>query len=516
MEGNSQSTDTLREKILSVDALKSIIGEPPRASSVIMCHGTFDIVHPGHLRHLMYAKEHAGILVVSITCDAHITKANLRPFVPQELRALNLAALTFVDYVIIDENNVPIENILYLKPDLFAKGFDYVQAGIPEKTQAEIAAVDTYGGEILFTPGDIVFSSSAFIEASRPKIAAEKLEALMKSENITFQDIRNALRKIQGTSVHVIGDTIVDTYTQCITSGGSAKTPTLSVLFDHEKHFCGGAAVVAKHLKAAGGDVHFSTVLGNDPLMEYVLNDLEEAEIITHAIVDPTRPTVQKNVFLSQGYHLLRMNRVDNRTVSERIVNQLSNSLREINVDAVVFSDFRHGIFNRNTIPTYMKNIPNGVFTAADSQVATRWGNILEFVGCNLITPNEREARFALGDQDSVVRSIALELFKRSKSQCLILTMGERGIMTFRNDASSMRDYFTIDTFAEQVVDAVGSGDALLSYATLALCATKSEIMASLLGAFAAAVACEREGNFPVQPEEVLAKIEAIQSRIEH
>ena len=96
-----------------------------RAQEVIMCHGTFDIVHPGHLRHLMYAKEKADILVASLTADEHITKANFRPYVPQELRAVNLAALEMVDYVIIDPNPTPIENMRFLQPDYFAKGYEY-------------------------------------------------------------------------------------------------------------------------------------------------------------------------------------------------------------------------------------------------------------------------------------------------------------------------------------------------------------------------------------------------------
>jgi cytidyltransferase-like protein len=90
-----------------------------------MCHGTFDIVHPGHIRHLMYAKEKADVLIASVTADAHISKGAHRPYVPQELRAANLAAFEFVDYVIVDHNETPIENIRALEPDYFAKGFEY-------------------------------------------------------------------------------------------------------------------------------------------------------------------------------------------------------------------------------------------------------------------------------------------------------------------------------------------------------------------------------------------------------
>lgn len=96
-----------RRKVKTIDELCAAVGSRPRDKKVIMCHGVFDLVHPGHIRHLLYAKEKADILVASLTADAHITKANYRPFVPQDLRALNLAALELVDYVVIDPNPHP-------------------------------------------------------------------------------------------------------------------------------------------------------------------------------------------------------------------------------------------------------------------------------------------------------------------------------------------------------------------------------------------------------------------------
>ena len=76
-----------------------------------MCHGVFDIVHPGHIRHLVYTKKYADILIASLTADRHITKGNVRPYIPEHLRAYNLAMLECVDYVIIDYNSSPISNL---------------------------------------------------------------------------------------------------------------------------------------------------------------------------------------------------------------------------------------------------------------------------------------------------------------------------------------------------------------------------------------------------------------------
>ena len=138
-----------------------------------MCHGTFDVVHPGHVRHMLYAKTKADILVASLTADEHIKKGNMRPYVPQDLRAINLAALEMVDYVVVDTDPTPIRNLGIIKPDYFAKGYEYTAGAVHPKTQEEIDILDSYGGEMIFTPGDIVYSSSALIELAPPSIAVE-------------------------------------------------------------------------------------------------------------------------------------------------------------------------------------------------------------------------------------------------------------------------------------------------------------------------------------------------------
>jgi len=511
----SKPKSDYRRKIKTCEELREILGARPRKKKVIMCHGTFDIVHPGHVRHLMYCREKADVLVASLTSDIHINKGALRPFVPEALRAMNLAALEIVDYVIIDHNATPLENLKFIQPDYLAKGYDYISGGeVHPKTKQEIEVLDSYGGEIIFTPGDVVYSSSAMIELAPPKISPDKVLTLMNSENVTFDDLRETLGKFQGVSAHILGDTIVDSYSYCTMIGSGTKTPTFSVKYENQRDYSGGAAVVAKHLRKAGASVKFTTVLGDDALKDYVLKDLEEAGIECDAIIDRTRPTTQKNAFIAGGYRLLKVDKLDNRPISEKILNRITKTLLETKTDAVVFSDFRHGIFSRHTIPLLINAIPPSAFKVADSQVASRWGNILDFQGFDLITPNEREARFALGDQDSVIRPLALELYQKAHCKYMILKCGERGIISYRRgDAQDPRAFFTVDSFVENVVDAVGAGDALLAYSTLAFVATKSEVIASILGSMAAAIACEHDGNNPVSPEEVINMINVTEKR---
>ncbi len=497
-------------KIQTREAILAAIGPRPRARSVIMCHGVFDIVHPGHLRHLMYAKEKADILVASLTADAHILKANHRPFVPQELRAANLAALEMVDFVLIDPDPVALKNIAFLQPDFFAKGYEYAAGGLPPATQDEVRALEAYGGEMVFTPGDIVYSSSALIEAHPPRLAIEKLMTLMQSDGVSWADLYSALERAKDARVHVVGDAIVDIYSHCTLLGPSTKSPSFCFKHDRTEQFAGGAAIVAKHLAAAGADVHLTTVVGNDAARDFLVDDLTRAGVKLNATVDRTRPTTQKERFVTGTQKLMRVDRVDHRPVSEKIIQTMVQSVESAPADIVIFSDFRHGVFTRSSIARLRAAIPQGALTVADSQVSNRWGNILDFSGFDLITPNEREARFALADQDSVVRPLAAELFRRAGCRHLILKLGERGLMGYRSGGSAPREFFTTESFADYVTDALGAGDTLLAYASLALRASGSLVVASILGSFAAALQCERTGNVTICASDVRERAERI------
>jgi rfaE bifunctional protein kinase chain/domain len=495
-------------KVKSLQGLSKVLGKFPRNKKVIMCHGVFDVVHPGHLRHLMYAKSRSDILVASITADIHISKGQLRPHIPEDLRAINLAAFEMVDYVLIDPNSEPLDTIKEIQPDFFAKGYEY-SSQVHPKTQKETEAVSSYGGKMIFTPGDIIYSSSKLIEMEPPNLRTEKLLALMDKFNITFNNLRETLEKFNEKTIHVVGDTIIDTLTHCSMIGGQTKTPTMSVRFEEKKDFIGGAAIVAQHLSAAGSKVTFSTVLGDDNYKDFVLEELRQSNVKVNAVLDPTRPTTNKNAIVTQGYRLLKIDTLENQSISDDIRIKLENSIKELKTDCIVFSDFRHGIFNRRTINPLVEAIPNKIYKVADSQVASRWGNITEFKNFDLVTPNEREARFALGDQDSGLRPLASSLYDEANCKLLILKLGDRGVLTCRSKNHESPDsFFVVDSFVNQVRDAVGAGDALLAYSTLSMLACNNEVIATILGSMAAAVECEVDGNIPVNSQDVLKKID--------
>ena len=92
---------------------------------VVHCHGCFDIVHPGHIRHLRQARQLGDLLLITITGDAGIGKGVGRPLIPQELRAENLSALDFVDWVYIEPSPTAVDLLDAVRPDVYVKGQEY-------------------------------------------------------------------------------------------------------------------------------------------------------------------------------------------------------------------------------------------------------------------------------------------------------------------------------------------------------------------------------------------------------
>jgi bifunctional ADP-heptose synthase (sugar kinase/adenylyltransferase) len=152
---------------------------------------------------------------------------------------------------------------------------------------------------------------------------------------------------------------------------------------------------------------------------------------------------------------------------------------------------------------------PN-IIKIADSQVSSRWGNILDFKKVDIIFPNELEARFSLGDQDSGIRSVGTALMKASECKNLVLKLGEKGSMVFRNTGFYPQDFFPLDSFVRNKVDTIGAGDAYLSATTIFYCITKNIVLSSIIGNFAAAIACEQEGNVPITREQIISYIKTL------
>lgn len=129
-----------QSKILSRSQLQSLLaGHKQRGQCVVFANGCFDVLHVGHVRYLQAARAEGDILVVGINDDASVRnlKGPGRPILDQAARALLVAAVRKVDYVVVF-SEPSAEALLHdLRPDVHAKGTDYTAETVPERATAK-------------------------------------------------------------------------------------------------------------------------------------------------------------------------------------------------------------------------------------------------------------------------------------------------------------------------------------------------------------------------------------------
>ncbi|MCH9058613.1 MAG: adenylyltransferase/cytidyltransferase family protein, partial [Planctomycetes bacterium] len=245
------STD-FRSKILDRDRLiEAVTKARAEGLTVVQCHGCFDIVHPGHIRYLEFAKSQGDLLLVTLTGDPEIQKGQQRPYIPQELRAENLAALMPVDFVHVDPSPTAVDILGAVRPDAYVKGREYEHSRDPGFL-AEQRAVESYGGRIIFSSGEIVFSSSRLItQMPRSReLENHRLHLFCRRQEIQRGVVRDLLEKMSGLNVLIVGDVVIDRYVFCDALGVASESPMMSLSQLDEEEYIGGAAIVARPLDA--------------------------------------------------------------------------------------------------------------------------------------------------------------------------------------------------------------------------------------------------------------------------
>ncbi|MBI4302232.1 MAG: D-glycero-beta-D-manno-heptose 1-phosphate adenylyltransferase [Chloroflexi bacterium] len=139
-----------------------------KGKTLVLTNGCFDLLHLGHIRYLAQAKALGDILVVGLNSDSSTRKIKgpERPIIPEDERAQLVAALVFVDYVIIFSETTAQGLVTALKPEIYVKGGDYSREG---KALPEAPEVATYGGRVVILPYTEGLSSSTIIHKIRER-----------------------------------------------------------------------------------------------------------------------------------------------------------------------------------------------------------------------------------------------------------------------------------------------------------------------------------------------------------
>jgi len=505
------------QKILTLDGLVTLRRRLRiEGRSLVVCHGCFDIVHPGHIRHLRQARAMGDVLLVSLTGDAHINKGAGRPLIPQELRAENLAALDIVDVVYIDANPTALAMLEAVEPDVYIKGREYENNADPRFVR-EREAVERGGGRVVFSSGDVVFSSSALIDALGQSMDPfhSRLMMLLEDQGLSAEVLGGVISDFRGKRVVVVGETIRDTYVICDRPSVAGESPVLTLRPLETRCYDGGAAIIARHAAAMGARPVLITALPDDEDGREMTRRLtaEGVEVVSLR-AGGSIPEKQRFVVGTQKVVKIDLVRpyVLDATEQDRLVALVSGMG---DADVGIVADFGLGLMTSQTLRRVCQKLTSRCgFTAGD--VSGSRANLLAMRGLDLLTPSESELRDALRSFDEALPAATWRLLRETGTGEAIVTMGPEGLVSFTPlDAPAIEgDAFGSRLKAEHVpalagaaVDQLGCGDALLTTVALARACGAGALASALLGAVAASIQAGRMGNLPVSATDLRRSI---------
>jgi rfaE bifunctional protein kinase chain/domain len=472
--------------------------------SIVLCHGHYNIIHPGHLRFINHAKSLGKKLIVAVYGDQYFSSFELKKMYPQFLRAEGLSALELVDYVLILESLSLSKALEAIKPEVFVMGKDYELVKSGEEAEATKFAKST-GIKVVFHSGDIHYASSESLHSSQHDLEQVRLKQFVNScerQQVNITNLPQYLEQFEKCRLLVFGDTIVDQYVACEPLGMSAEAPVVVVRELDTKEYVGGAGIVALHIRALGAKCSYLSIVGNDQPAEIVRNAMKEQNIDAHLIKDPTRPTTFKIRYMVENQKLFRVSRLQDRSPAQELESQMIARLEELvpQVDGVVVSDFVYGTVTKTLLKRLLElSKKHKVKLFGDLQCSSQVGSILQLKGFNLICPTEREARIALGDNESGLEWLAQTLRKKTNTKELLIKMGNEGLIAYaKKNGKDMSRKQHFPALAVNPVDVTGAGDSLLAAMSVSTCAGANLMEASAIGTCMAFIAVQNVGNSPI------------------
>ncbi len=487
----------MTSKIIALDSLSAIIADLKKnGKKIAHCHGCFDLMHLGHIKHFEAAKQAADVLIVTITPDRFVNKGPGRPVFNELHRMEAIAALQCVDYVALNKWETAVETIKIVKPDLYVKGQDYKNASddITGNIGFEEEAVKTVGGKFYITE-EVQFSSSKLINAHFSPLSdtVQSFLADFKTKH-SAEAIIAEIEKLKDAKVLVIGDTIIDEYHYCKPLGKSSKSPTISSVYLRGESYAGGVLAIANHLSQFAGKVEMITCLGEENTQEALIQEKLSPSIESKFFYRKNAPTPTKRRYLDKylNIKLFEVTFMNDSYIEQDLETSMIAYLEKVlpQYDMVMIADFGHGLISPNIIKFLEKS---GKYLAVNAQTNSNnygFNYITKYSRADYISIDEKELRLPFGDNYGKVEPLIEKLKAITHAGLIQITLGQEGSVLYYDNK-----FAKAPAFASAVKDSVGAGDAVLS--VTALCALKkvSPEVIAFVGNSVGSLAVEIIGN---------------------
>ena len=502
-------------KIRSIEELAgelSALRARDGARTVVQCHGVFDLLHIGHIRHFEQSKRLGDVLVVTVTPDRFVNKGLNRPAFSEDLRVEGIAALDCVDYVAINRWPTSVETVKLLKPDIYAKGTDYRDsaADVTGNIVAEEEAVRSVGGTVAFTD-DIAFSSSNLINRYLPVFPSE-VQAYLSgfSGRYSADEVIGYIDRARDMSVLVVGETIIDEYQYCEAMGKSAKEPVLATRYVSSEKFAGGVLAVANHLSNFCGGVGVVTMLGADDSKEEFVRCSLNGNVNLRCIYKTDSPTIVKrrfveSYFLQKLFEVYEMNDDELGAAQNR---ELCSILSDVapSYDVVIVADYGHGMMTSDAIQTVCEKAQ---FLAVNTQANAGnrgFNTVSRYPRADYVSIAQHEIALEERDRRGDLKEMVMSVSRKLDCGRIVVTRGKYGSLCYSEDEG----FVEVPAFAQQVVDRMGAGDAVLSLTSLCVAQKAPMEIVGLVGNLVGAQAVATLGHSEsIQRVPLLKQIES-------
>jgi rfaE bifunctional protein nucleotidyltransferase chain/domain len=502
------------EKIIGFDKAPELFAEfRKQGKKIVHCHGTFDLVHPGHIQHLEEAKALGDLLVVTITGEKFVNKGPGRPYFNDAMRCKNLGALMCVDYVVVIPFPAAVEAIECIKADVYCKGKEYEDPSVDVtgNINEDVLAVQKWGGEIRYI-GSIVYSSTKLINRHF-QVVSPKVKAFCAdlSSRVTPEQIRQKVDAFDKLKVLVIGDVIFDRYSYLKVQGLTSKNRIISGRFLKEETHGGGSLAVYRHIRQFSSHVKLIGLVGEELWVDGLLRESIPAEddwlvrskefttIIKRRFVEP----------VSEGKEMIKLfsvNYIDGAQpaieVQDRVLQKIASVIKDF--DVVFVTDFGHGLM-MPTIRDYVQD--HAPFMVLNCQ--TNSNNH----GFNIISRQYRKAdAFSLDEQEILLSSGKRGVEFTAELEKLQAMLGAKYAWLTRGAVETVglkkgEKFSLCPPVENDVTDTVGAGDAFFSLAGLAAAQDLPVDISTFLGQLAGAQAVKIVGN-----QESISKVKILKA----
>lgn len=491
-----------QKKVLSFEEAKGVFEKlRNKGKNIVQCHGTFDLIHPGHIVHFEEAKALGDVLVITITGEEFVNKGPGRPFFNDVLRTKSLSALECVDYVVVIPFPAAAEAIELVRPHVYCKGKEYEnpEVDVTGNIHEDIKTVEKVGGRISYV-GSVVFSSTKLLN-KHFEVYPQKVKEFCKdlAKSYSPHDFRRIVEEFKDLKVLVIGDVIFDYYSTVKVQGLTSKNRIISTRLIKQDMQAGGALAVFRHIKQFAPQIKLISLAGLEPWVDEILPKFvnkNENGIVRHK----NFTTIIKQRFVepvNEGKELSKLfslNIIDEKhfgkEIEKIIYEQIDNCIE--NYDLVVVMDFGHGLCTESIRKLVQEK---SKFLALNCQTnSNNHGfNLIDrqYYRADSFSLDESELTLACGKRDIQFGYELVKLHNKFGARYAWLTRGATDTIGIKTGEKEC----VCAPFETSIIDTIGAGDAFSSLASLAAVKDLPVDIATFMGQLAGAQAVRIVGN---------------------